>query len=155
MFNAVLAAPFGRLGLRADAAVLHEIVFLPDSVALQAPDTAVAALAAAQLQRYFDQADMHFDLPLADTGTPHRRRVWQAIAAIPRGQTRTYGALARELGSAPRAVGQACGANPFPLVVPCHRVVAASGLGGFSNQAAEGLHRSIKRWLLRREGVLQ
>ena len=87
-------------------------------------------------------------------GTAFQQRVWGAIASIPRGHVRTYGDLARLLGSAPRAVGQACGANWFPLVVPCHRVTAAGGLGGFSNSAdADGFHLGVKRWLLAHEGV--
>lgn len=76
-----------------------------------------------------------------------------AIAAIPRGRTATYGELATSLGSAPRAVGQACGANPFPLIVPCHRVTSAAGLGGFAN-AREGWLLEVKRWLLAFEGAL-
>ena len=87
--------------------------------------------------------------PLEASGTPFQRAVWDAIARIPFGETRTYGAIARELGRprASRAVGSACGANPIPLLVPCHRVVASDGgLGGFSG----GL--DIKRALLRAEG---
>ena len=104
-------------------------------------------------------ASEHGDKPftvvgiLARTGTPFRQRVWAAISAIPRGRTATYGALAAQLGSAPRAVGQACGANPFPLIVPCHRVTAASGLGGFAN-AHDGWLLDVKRWLLAFEGAL-
>ena len=88
--------------------------------------------------------------PLALEGTPFSRRVWKALLNIPCGQVRSYGQLAQGLGrpGAARAVGRACGANPIPLFVPCHRVVAADGgLGGFSS----GL--PWKRWLLRREGV--
>ncbi|MET0964601.1 MAG: methylated-DNA--[protein]-cysteine S-methyltransferase, partial [Noviherbaspirillum sp.] len=100
------------------------------------------------------EPDFRFELPLATVGTGFQQRVWSAIAAIPRGSVRTYGGIARLLGSAPRAVGQACGANWFPLVVPCHRVVAAGGLGGFSNSDdAAGFHLGVKRWLLAHEGV--
>jgi methylated-DNA-[protein]-cysteine S-methyltransferase len=80
--------------------------------------------------------------------------VWTAISAIPRGDVRTYGAIAKAIRSAPRAVGQACGANWFPLVIPCHRVTASGGLGGFSHHDDEtGFHLSVKRWLLAHEGV--
>ena len=83
-------------------------------------------------------------------GTAFQRRVWDRIAAIPRGETRTYGDLARMLRSAPRAVGQACGNNYFPLVIPCHRVVAAGGLGGFAHTSS-GYLLDVKRWLLAHE----
>lgn len=89
--------------------------------------------------------------PREARGTPYQQRVWAAIAAIPRGQTRSYGDLAEHLGSAPRAVGQACGANPLPLVVPCHRVISRSGtLGGFAHHG-EGWLLRLKAWLLDRE----
>jgi len=78
--------------------------------------------------------------------------VWAKIAAIGAGRTRSYGELARELRSAPRAVGQACGANPIPIVVPCHRVLAAGGIGGFAHHEG-GFHLAIKRWLLAHEGA--
>ena len=91
-------------------------------------------------------------MPLRPSGTAFQRRVWEQISAIPNHQTRTYGELAIALRNAPRAVGQACGANPFPLIVPCHRVIAAGGgLGGFSRQRG-GFLLDIKRWLLAHEG---
>ncbi|HKL78026.1 MAG TPA: methylated-DNA--[protein]-cysteine S-methyltransferase [Gammaproteobacteria bacterium] len=89
-------------------------------------------------------------VPLAaPEATPFRCRVWAAIRAIPPGEVRTYGELARALGSSARAVGQATGANPWPVLVPCHRVVAAQGLGGYVGWHAPG--RAVKRWLLRHE----
>ena len=94
----------------------------------------------------------NFGLPLRPSGTAFQRRVWAQIAAIPNGQTHTYGELAKALKNAPRAVGQACGANPYPLVVPCHRVVATGGgLGGFARERG-GFLLDVKRWLLKHEG---
>lgn len=91
-----------------------------------------------------------FDFPLAPQGTAFQKRVYRAMQNIPFGATRSYGDLAAELGSAARAVGGACGSNPIPIVIPCHRVVAASGqLGGFSG----GRGASTKTWLLRHEGA--
>ena len=90
-----------------------------------------------------------FHFAYAD-GTPFRQRVWQAIHAIPSGRTLTYGELARKLNSAPRAVGGACGDNRIPLVIPCHRVVASGGIGGFMH-ASGGDPIAIKQWLLRHE----
>ena len=84
-------------------------------------------------------------------GTHFQRRVWAEIAAIPLGQTHTYGQLAKSLKNAPRAVGQACGSNPYPIVVPCHRVVATGGgLGGFARERG-GFLLDVKRWLLTHE----
>jgi methylated-DNA-[protein]-cysteine S-methyltransferase len=105
-----------------------------------------------QLAAYLVDAEFVPALPLHPAGTPFQRRVWQQIAAIPTHQTRTYGEIAKALHNAPRAVGQACGANPFPVIVPCHRVVAtAGGLGGFAGQRA-GFLLDVKRWLLAHEG---
>jgi O-6-methylguanine DNA methyltransferase len=89
-----------------------------------------------------------FGLPLRPAGTTFQRRVWEQISAIPTGRTHTYGEVAKNLKNAPRAVGQACGANPYPIVVPCHRVVATSGgLGGFARERG-GFLLDVKRWLL-------
>jgi methylated-DNA-[protein]-cysteine S-methyltransferase len=143
-FDAILAAPFGALGVRTADGTIAEIVFLPPGTAARAPRDELAAAACAQLAAYLDNPAVRFDLPLSNAGTSFQRRVWQGIAAIPRGQTLTYGALAAQLASVPRAVGQACGRNPFPVVVPCHRVVAAHGR----------YLLEAKRWLLRHEGAL-
>ena len=151
-FDAVLATPFGKLGIRTGADALAEISFLPDSVRPRAPVTVLAVRASAQVERYLRDPGFRFRLPLQVVGTPFQRRVWDAIAAIPRGRTRSYGDIARDLGSAPRAVGQACGENPYPLVIPCHRVVSARGIGGFAH-ADDGYRLRIKRWLLAHEGA--
>lgn len=79
--------------------------------------------------------------------------MWDIISTIPCGTVLTYSAIAEKLDSAPRAVGQACGANPHPLAVPCHRVVSIAGIGGFAN-ATQGYQLDAKRWLLKNEGVL-
>jgi methylated-DNA-[protein]-cysteine S-methyltransferase len=155
MFNAVIDAPFGKIGIRTDGVALREIAYLPDSAARIEPDLPLAARAAQQIERYFDDPRAGFDLPLAAVGTAFQRRVWQGICAIPPGSVLTYGQLANEVGSVARAVGQACGDNRFPLVIPCHRVVAASGIGGFAHDAGEGYLRRAKRWLLAHEGLVQ
>jgi methylated-DNA-[protein]-cysteine S-methyltransferase len=151
-YQAKLPTPFALLGIRAEGGVLTEIVFLPKSGGALAPQDRLAARACAQIERYLDDAEFRFDLPLATLGTPFQRRVWAKIAAIGPGCTRSYGEIARELRSAPRAVGQACGENRFPLVIPCHRVVAAGAIGGFAHRQA-GFPLSVKRWLLAHEGV--
>ncbi|MDL2354981.1 MAG: methylated-DNA--[protein]-cysteine S-methyltransferase [Pseudomonadota bacterium] len=156
LFSAIVAAPFGAIGIRTEAGQLRELVYLPPHFSEKAATDAVAAAAARQVERYLADADFAFSLPLAEVGSSFQQRVWAAIAAIPRGSVRTYGQVAKHIGSAPRAVGQACGANWFPLVIPCHRVTAAGGLGGFSHHDDEhGFHLGVKRWLLTHEGAVQ
>ncbi|TAK85873.1 MAG: methylated-DNA--[protein]-cysteine S-methyltransferase [Betaproteobacteria bacterium] len=152
-FQAIVRMPVMHVGVRTEAGRIAEIRYLETTVPEASPGNALAERAARQLERYAADPDFEFDLPLAAAGSAFQRRVWQAMCRIPRGRTRTYGELARALDSAPRAVGQACGANPFPLVIPCHRVVAASGIGGFAHHAG-GFHVDIKRWLLRHEKAI-
>jgi methylated-DNA-[protein]-cysteine S-methyltransferase len=149
-FDAAIAAPFGTLGVRLDGARIDEIVFLPAGHAKRGPVGHIARSACEQLLAYLADPTFVFDLPVVARGTPFQRRVWRALTAIPCGHTRTYGDVANELGSSARAVGQACGDNPLPLVVPCHRVVSAAGLGGFAHRD-EGFTLSAKRWLLAHE----
>jgi methylated-DNA-[protein]-cysteine S-methyltransferase len=153
MFNAVIDAPFGKVGIRLEGAVVREIVYLPDSARNVEPDAPLAKEAVEQIERYFERASAKFALPLAPVGSAFQKRVWQAISDIPPGRVLTYGQIARQIGSAPRAVGQACGANFFPIVIPCHRVVSSSGIGGFSHHADDNFFRNIKRWLLAHEGI--
>jgi methylated-DNA-[protein]-cysteine S-methyltransferase len=154
MFNAVIDAPFGKVGIRTGGEAVREIVYLSATTASVEPDCVLAERAAEQIARYFDDASVGFDLPLAARGTPFQQRVWQGISAIGAGGVLTYGELAKRIGSdSARAVGQACGSNPFPLVIPCHRVVSASGIGGFAHHGGEGFFRDVKRWLLAHEGV--
>ena len=107
-------------------------------------DTPLLRHAETQITEYFEAGRRQFDLPLAPASTAFQARVRKAMQDIPYGQTRSYGELAHSAGGAPRAIGQACGANPLPLVVPCHRVVAANGLGGYSG----GSGLATKRLLL-------
>ncbi|MFN3883594.1 MAG: methylated-DNA--[protein]-cysteine S-methyltransferase [Rhodocyclaceae bacterium] len=117
------------------------------------PQTPLAREAVRQLSAYLKDPLFAFSLPLAPAGTAFQRRAWAGIAAIPAGSTLTYGELARSIGSSARAVGQACGANPYPLVIPCHRIIAAGGaLGGFDHRRG-GFLLEVKRWLLAHEGV--
>lgn len=107
---------------------------------------------AEQLDTYFTGRLQQFDWPVSHQGSAFQQQVWQAIAAIPYGQVATYSDIARLIGSAPRAVGQACGKNPLPIVVPCHRVVGQHGLGGFGLGNNES-DLAIKKWLLAHEGA--
>ncbi|RUO25426.1 hypothetical protein CWE09_01435 [Aliidiomarina minuta] len=107
-----------------------------------------------QLGTYLRQSDYSFDLPLAPEGTDFQCWVWQQMSAIPAGQVRTYGEIAKLRNSAARAVGGACRANPLPLFIPCHRIVSRSGIGGYSGQWQEGERIDVKRWLLTHEGAV-
>ncbi len=151
-YAAVLALPFGAFGLSFEGRLIREMVFLPPETPALAPTTPWAIDAAERIEQWLAAPEQALELPLSSRGTPFQRRVWDAINRIPCGSVVTYGALAARLGSAPRAVGQACGANPFPLATPCHRVVSASGIGGFAN-ATDGFLLTAKRWLLAHEGA--
>jgi methylated-DNA-[protein]-cysteine S-methyltransferase len=113
-------------------------------------ETPLLVAAAQQLNAYFYCELQRFDLPLAPAGTPFQRAAWQAMLEIPYGQTRSYGELARRLASVPRAIGGACGRNPIPIVIPCHRVLAGGGrIGGYSGAGGA----DTKRFLLQLEGA--
>jgi methylated-DNA-[protein]-cysteine S-methyltransferase len=151
-WSAALRAPFAVLGVRTDAGAVTRVSYLPLATRARAPRDPVAERAVRELERYLADPEFRFTVPLAPQGTPFQRRVWDAIAAIPRGESRTYLEIARSVRTAARAVGQACGANRIALIIPCHRVVGTRGaLGGFMHRAA-GDAIDIKRWLLAHEG---
>lgn len=151
-YQARLATPFAVLGIVTEQEQLTEIDFLADGVSVLAPQNPLAREVAAQLMAYLANPQFRFELPLRPGGTLFQHKVWQALQDIPAGQGESYGSLARLLGTAPRAIGQACGANPIPVIIPCHRVLARAGLGGFMNHAS-GSPLMIKRWLLEHEHV--
>jgi methylated-DNA-[protein]-cysteine S-methyltransferase len=151
-YTARMAAPYAVLGVRTRGEWLTGIDYLPAGAATLAPLDAFARKVCRQLSAYLEDPDFRFDLPYLAEGTAYQARVWERVQSIPRGQTRSYLDIARELRSAPRPVGMACSANRIPLVIPCHRVVASRGIGGFMH--SRGGHAiEIKRWLLRHEGV--
>ncbi len=102
-----------------------------------------------QLTAYFERRLTAFDLPLDVKASAFQRDVCDAMLAIPFGETRTYGDLARDLGAPAQAIGGACGGNPIPVIIPCHRVLGASGLGGYSGDG--GIETKV--WLLKHEGA--
>jgi len=152
-WQAVHVSPFGAVGIRTSGDFVEEILFLKTGSRAIAPLDALAEHACRQIDRYVDDPEFRFDLPLREKGTTFQRNVWRAISAVSPGRTRRYGELAAELDSAARAVGQACGSNPYPLVIPCHRIVAAGGMGGFAHSRG-GYLMDIKRWLLGHESTL-
>ncbi len=152
-YQAIMTSPIGRIGVSLDE---HDRLVSLDFLGVRGRSRPARSLAAqlvvAALRSYFLDPRVPVQLPLRVLGTPFQQRVWSALQAIPPGEVRTYGELARAIGSAPRAVGQACRRNPIPIVIPCHRVVAVQGAGGYSG-ATEGAELAIKRWLLAHEGV--
>jgi methylated-DNA-[protein]-cysteine S-methyltransferase len=149
-YDAIVSAPCTGLGIVIENGVLVRIEFLPLATQAISPRNAIARKVCAELQAYLHDPAHPFALPMLQIGTPFQRKVWQALSRIPVGTTLHYGDLAREIGSSARAVGQACGANPLPIVVPCHRVVAKNSLGGFMH-SRDGNPLSIKHWLLDHE----
>lgn len=141
-----LHSPVGDLTISGDGGAIVAIDW--GWVEEQTP-TLLLLAARDQLHAYFDGKRLAFDLPLAPAGTAYQRRVWQALCEIPPGSTRTYADIARAVGGSPRSVGGANGRNPIPIVIPCHRVVATTGIGGYSG--GDGL--PTKQWLLALEGV--
>lgn len=144
--RAALTTPLGRLVVGETAGVITSLRWSEDAAR---DDSPLLRQALAQLTAYFAGQLQVFDLPL-DWGEGLNARVRRAMAAIPYGQTRTYGEISRDVGAPAQAVGQACGANPVPVIIPCHRVLGAAGLGGFS--ARGGVE--TKAALLRHEGAL-
>jgi methylated-DNA-[protein]-cysteine S-methyltransferase len=153
--RAVIETPVGPVGLRTRQGAVVEVRFARGEP-LCAPTGALAAEAARQVGEYFRGERRAFALPLRrpETATDFQHRLWDALERIPFGQTRTYGEVARDLGTSPRAVGGACARNRLPLVIPCHRVVAKQGLGGFSGDWENGLAADVKAVLLAHEARL-
>ncbi|HEX5723882.1 MAG TPA: methylated-DNA--[protein]-cysteine S-methyltransferase [Longimicrobiaceae bacterium] len=164
MTRLLLVSPVGPLLVEHDGAAVRSIRFWrqgehPPAGTRDEParDDALGRRVAEQLRDYFAGTRSEFDLPLHAEGTDFQRRVWDALRAIPFGQTRTYGDVAAQLGLRPRgarAVGQANARNPLPIVVPCHRVLGAgNALGGYMGSGPDGEGAALKRWLLRHEGA--
>jgi methylated-DNA-[protein]-cysteine S-methyltransferase len=154
LVHTVHPSPIGPLTLMADDGLLTHLVMEDQAHAVDAPpgsrrDDAAFATVAGQLDEYFAGARTTFDVPMRLEGTEFQRKVWEQLCAIPYGRTISYGELARRVGrpKGSRAVGQANGRNPIPIIVPCHRVLAGNGIGGYGG----GL--PMKRTLLAVEGV--
>ena len=172
--RAIIPAPFGALILEASDSYLLYVEVKIETSGLSAPTTPLLLEATRQFNAYFDDPLRPFALPLFQQGTAYQNRVWQALSAIPPSSVKSYGQLADELHSGARAVASACRANRFPVIIPCHRVVAAHGIGGYCGvggrtveinghsdmetlnspvmEVGMGSFLDIKRWLLQHEG---
>lgn len=151
----ILPTPIGYIGLEVEEQKLCRIHF----VSAAASDTAKLTETHRRFIRHIHAYFSHKKpIPLIDVvipvGTPFQQRVWHALTTIPFGTTLTYGALAKHLNTSAQAIGNACRENPLPIVIPCHRVVAKSGIGGYAG-FTEGEKISIKNWLLAHEAQVR
>ena len=146
--DCVVTTPVGRVRIVEDAGAIAILAW--SDAPVSRPTTSLLHNAAEQLNTYFAGHRTAFELPLAPAGTAHQKKVWAAMCAIPFGAVRTYGGLAAKIGSSARAVGTACGKNPIPIIVPCHRIIAAgNSIGGYSGRGGV----VTKRALLNLEGA--
>lgn len=155
-YQAVIVSPLpndSRLGLSLDHGVLKSIDFLPADYSPFVSEDEGVADAVSLLQYYFSDGSSVAELSFQPEGTPFQQRVWQQLCRIPAGQVARYGELAKLLDSSARAVAGACRANPIPILIPCHRVIAVTGLGGYLGETS-GNELAIKQWLLQHEGYV-
>ncbi len=154
MNSICIHTPFTGLEIQCTENAVVSVDFVAKTRAERLPEvkTALMQRVVEQIAGYCQSPQWKFDLPVKLQGTEFQQRVWRALQAIPPGQVKTYGDLAKELKTSPRAVGNACRQNPVPLIIPCHRVVAKQGLGGFGG-VTHGQVLAIKQQLLHHEGV--
>ena len=154
----MLRAPFGGLRIRTEivdaSLMIAQVQYLTHLDKVSRPSNELARDAKEQMEAYFDDPHFLFDLPMKAQGSAFQQRVWSTIQSIPVGQIMTYGELASQIKSGPRAVGSACAANYYPLIIPCHRVLSKAGIGGFMGEA-NGPYLRIKQWLLSHEKVIK
>lgn len=151
--SAVIKTPFTKLELVFESGILVAVDLFSGKKLLQ-PKSDKARNTCQQINDYCSRQlpDLAFEVEFQISGTLFQKKVWQALRQIPVGQVMTYGELAVQLKTSARAVGNACRANPIPLLIPCHRVISKTGMGGFAGNR-DGLPLKIKAWLLNHEGV--
>ncbi len=151
-YQASIRAPFAHLGIRIVDNKLAAIDFIESETEIE-PEDVVSVDVCKQIRQYLDDpgANEQFDIACSFSATPFQQKVWRELRKIPAGKVVTYGELAKKLGTSARAVGNACRRNPVPVVIPCHRVVSARGIGGYAGDTGGNLLR-IKSWLLQHEG---
>ncbi|MDA0237981.1 MAG: methylated-DNA--[protein]-cysteine S-methyltransferase [Proteobacteria bacterium] len=145
-----IRAPFGYISVLTTNDLVIRIDYCAHEKGFQAHSNKLSVEVMKQINAYLIDPSFTFDLPLNMQGSSYRKRVWDQIAKIPAGETKTYGEIAVSINSSARAVGRACGDNPFPLVIACHRVVARNGIGGFMHSTGS-FALKVKYWLLTHE----
>ncbi len=152
-YSAIIESPVGKLGIQTGKDCLQRIDFLADQVRAKRPQHALATNVVSQLHHYFENPMFEFVIACDMAGTAYQRSVWERLNTIKAGHCMTYADVAKRLHSGARAVGGACRRNPIPIIVPCHRVVSKSGIGGYDGDWGTG-KTDIKHWLLRHEGIV-
>jgi methylated-DNA-[protein]-cysteine S-methyltransferase len=150
--DCVIASPLGKLGLTITNNKLAKVQFLPSNIRLFVAQNSIARQIAIKIKKYFCNPKLQFKLPIQIKGTPLQQKIWKVLQKIPCGKTITYGELAQKIGTSPRVIGNACRRNPIPIVIPCHRVVRATGFGGYCGKTSSDFLK-IKKWLLVHEGA--
>ena len=149
-FNYILPSPVGSLGLDVTKRGIQVLKYIPEINKPKTPRNGLAFEVYKQLKEYFNNQRIKFDLPLDTQGTDYQQKVWRELQKISYGRSLTYGDIAEQIRSGARAVGNACRNNPVSIIVPCHRVVSKTGLGGYSGSVV-GDPVARKQWLLRHE----
>ncbi|MCI0506076.1 MAG: methylated-DNA--[protein]-cysteine S-methyltransferase [Gammaproteobacteria bacterium] len=156
-YDAIMQTPFpghtSHLAIHVQGDRLQELSFVNVTNRPKAPANPAARKVVEQLNAYFEDPAYQFSIPLAPQGTDYQKRIWNMMRRCPMGKVWSYGDLAEMVRSGARAVGNACRRNPLPIVVPCHRIVSANGLGGYAGQT-NGDNLAIKQWLLRHESAI-
>lgn len=151
VYQAAVSTPIGKIGVRTSDKCLLGIDYLGEDDLVVKPKTMIAKETIEQVLCYFADPEFSFEIPFSLNVTPFQETVLQALREIPVGKTQTYKELAQQLGTKPRPVGNACRRNPIPIVIPCHRIVSSTSMGGY-NGVIKGPFLEIKRWLLHHEG---
>ena len=149
-YTSIISSPIGKIGIVLQDNKLIKLTLLPDTDSTLSAQDNLSQHITDELNHYFHNPQHHFKINFQLHGTPFQQKVWQALQKIPSGKTVSYGTLAQQLQTSPRAIGQGCRTNPILIIVPCHRIIAANHLGGFAGTTS-GSWMQIKSWLLRHE----
>jgi methylated-DNA-[protein]-cysteine S-methyltransferase len=152
-YTSIIVTPIGKIGITTKHDQLIQLSWITDNTPIAPPEDAINIHIERELNHYFNNPQYIFQVEYELTGTPFQKKVWEALCTIPSGTTHSYGELAKQLQSSPRAIGQACRVNPIPIVVPCHRIVAKQHLGGYAGER-DGSMMTVKTALLRHEGCI-